>query len=287
MQAIAKDIYIEDGYPGVTLGVISLAHGLLQIDAPPSPEDARMWRAALLSLGGGSERLLVNLDAHPDRTLGARAMDCTVVVHEKTAQVFRSRPNTFKAQGEDTGADWENIPGLGNVRWVLPEITFSHQMTLHWDENAPIILENHPGPSLGATWVILPEEKVVFIGDAVLNNQPPFLAAADIPAWLETLKLLLSSSYRGWLVVSGRGGLVNVDAIRAQRDYLEQVLHKIEKLAKKKHAPEGIENLVAPLLNPFKIPANRQQKYAQRLRYGLSHYYSRHYHPAGNPSGEE
>jgi cyclase len=287
MQAIAKDIYIEDGYPGVTLGVISLAHGLLQIDAPPSPEDARMWRAALLSLGGGSERLLVNLDAHPDRTLGARAMDCTVVVHEKTAQVFRSRPNTFKAQGEDTGADWENIPGLGNVRWVLPEITFSHQMTLHWDENAPIILENHPGPSLGATWVILPEEKVVFIGDAVLNNQPPFLASADIPAWLETLKLLLSSSYRGWLVVSGRGGLVNVDAIRAQRDYLEQVLHKIEKLAKKKHAPEGIENLVAPLLNPFKIPANRQQKYAQRLRYGLSHYYSRHYHPAGNPSSEE
>ena len=37
MQAIAKDIYIEDAYPGVTLGVISLAHGLLQIDAPPSP----------------------------------------------------------------------------------------------------------------------------------------------------------------------------------------------------------------------------------------------------------
>ena len=63
----------------MTLGVINLPHGLVQMDAPPSPEDARTWRAALLSLGGGSERLLVNLDAHPDRTLGARAMDCTVV----------------------------------------------------------------------------------------------------------------------------------------------------------------------------------------------------------------
>ncbi len=238
MQAIAKDVYIEDDYPGVTLGVISLAHGLLQVDAPPSPEDARIWRAALLSLGGGSERLLVNLDAHPDRTLGARAMDCTIVAHEKTAQVFRSRPNTFKAQGEDTGADWESIPGLGNVRWILPEITFSHQMTLHWDDNAPIVLEHHPGPSAGATWVILPEEKVVFVGDAVLRNQPPFLAGADLPAWLETLKLLLSPAYRGWLVVSGRGGLVNVDVIRAQRDYLEQVLNKIEKLAQKKSPPE-------------------------------------------------
>jgi len=287
MQAIAKDIYIEDAYLGVTLGVISLTHGLLQIDAPPFPEDARTWRAALLSLGGGSERLLVNLDAHPDRTLGSRAMDCTIVAHEKTAQVFRTRPNTFKAQGEETGADWESIPALGNIRWILPEITFSHQMILHWDDKAPIVLEHHPGPSAGATWVVLPEEKAVFVGDAVLRNQPPFLAGADLAAWLDTLKLLLSSAYRGWLVVSGRGGLVNVETIRAQRDYLDQVLSRIEKLAQKKSLPEAVENLIAPLLNPFKIPANLHQKYAQRLRYGLFHYYGRHFHPSSSIAGEE
>ena len=287
MKSIAKDVYIEDDYPGVTLGVISLTHGLLQIDAPPSPEDARTWRAALLSLGGGSERLLVNLDAHPDRTLGARAMDCTVVAHEKTAQVFRSRPNTFKAQGEDTGADWETIPGLGNVRWILPEITFSHQMILHWDDNISIVLEHHPGPSAGASWVILPEEKVVFVGDAVLSNQPPFLAGADLTAWLETLAVLLSPAFHGWLVVSGRGGLVKVDVIKAQKDYLTQVSNKMEKLANKKSPPEAVENLITPLLNPFKISANRHQKYAQRLRYGLYHYYARHYHPASNIAGEE
>jgi glyoxylase-like metal-dependent hydrolase (beta-lactamase superfamily II) len=287
MQAIAKDVYIENGYAGVTLGVISLAHGLFQIDAPPSPEDARTWRAALLSLGGGSERLLVNLDAHPDRTLGARAMDCTIVVHEKTAQVFRSRPNTFKAQGEETGADWESIPGLGNVRWIIPEITFSHQMAIHWDDDAPIVLEHHPGPSAGATWVIMGHEKVVFVGDAVLRNQPPFLAGADLPEWVETLKLLLSPAYRGWLVVSGRGGLVNADAIRDQKEYLEQLLNKIEKLAQKKSSPDAVENLVIPLLNPFKIPANRRKQYTQRLRYGLYHYYGRHYHPSSNISGEE
>ncbi|MFH1523598.1 MAG: MBL fold metallo-hydrolase [Chloroflexota bacterium] len=286
MQAIAKDVFIEDGYPGVTLGAIPLAHGLIQIDAPPSPEDGRAWRAALLNSGGGSERLLINLDAHPDRALGARAMDCTIVAHEKTAQVFRSRPNTFKAQGEETGADWENIVGLGSVRWILPEITFSHQMSIHWDET-PILLEHHPGPSAGATWVILPEAKVVFVGDAVLRNQPPFLAWGDLPAWIDTLKLLLSPVYRDWLVVSGRGGVVAADAIRAQKDYLEQILKKLGKLAQKKSPPESVENLITPLLNPFKIPANRHQKYAQRLRYGLWHYYARHYHPTTTLGGEE
>jgi glyoxylase-like metal-dependent hydrolase (beta-lactamase superfamily II) len=287
MQAIATDIYIENEYPGVTLGIICLNHGLFQIDAPPSPEDARMWRAAMLNLGGGTERLLVNLDAHPDRTLGARAMDCTVIAHEKTAQVFKSRPNTFKAQGEDTGADWESISGLGNIRWILPEITFSHQMAIDWDEKYPIQIEHRPGPSAGASWVILPEEKIVFVGDAVLRNQPPFLAGADIPAWIEVLKLLLSPAYRNWQVVSGRGGLVNVDGIHAQKEYLELILTKIDKLAQRKNPSDALENLITPLLNPFKIPASKHQKYTQRLRYGLSHYYARHYHLSSTPASEE
>jgi glyoxylase-like metal-dependent hydrolase (beta-lactamase superfamily II) len=286
MQAIANDVYIENQYPGVTLGAINLAHGLIQVDAPPSPEDGRAWRAALLSLGGSAERLLVHLDAHPDRTLGARAMDCTVAAHEKTAQVFRSRPNTFKAQGEETGSDWESIPGLGNVRWVPPEITFSHQLTIHWGE-APVCLEHHPGPAAGAIWVVLPDARIVFVGDAVLHNQPPFLAGADIETWQETLQLLLSPAYKGWGVVSGRAGLVSVDVIRAQVDFLEQTLKRLEKLALKKAAPDSTDNLVAPLMGAFKIPASKQAKYAQRLRHGLYHYYSRHYHPSSVASPEE
>ncbi len=286
MRAIADDIYIEDDYLGVTLGAIPLSHGLVQIDAPPSPEDCRAWRAALLNLGGGPERILINLDAHPDRTLGARAMDCTIVAHEKTAQVFRSRPNTFKAQGEETGSDWESIPGLGNIRWILPEITFSHEMTIHWGDSE-LLLEHHPGPSAGATWVILPESKVIFVGDAVLKNQPPFLAGADLPEWIDTLKLMLSSTYRNWVVVSGRGGVVTAEAIKAQKEYLEHVFSKIEKLAQKKAAPESLESLINPLLNSFKVSAGKHQKYAQRLRYGLFHYYARHYHPASTVAGEE
>ena len=144
MQEVTKNIYIDDQFPGVTLGVIVTPRGLIQIDAPPSPEDARTWRASLMSLGGGIDRVLVNMDAHPDRTLGARAMDCIVIAHEKTANIFRTRPSTFKAQGEETGADWESIPGLGSVRWALPEISFSDQMSLHWG-NTPVLLEHQIG----------------------------------------------------------------------------------------------------------------------------------------------
>ncbi|RPJ27270.1 MAG: hypothetical protein EHM33_08650 [Chloroflexi bacterium] len=277
MDAIAKDVYIEEKYLGVTLGVIVQPRGLVQIDAPPSPDDGRTWRASLMGMGGGPERVLINLDAHADRTLGARTMDCTVIAHEKTALAFRNRPNTFKAQGDETGANWEAIPGLGSVRWAPPEISFMEKMTLHWGDT-PILLESHPGPASGAIWVILPEEKVVFVGDAVTRGQPPFLAYASLPEWLEALKILQEPEYKGFTIVSSRGGMITPQVVRNQADILKRIHDKVEKLGNKKSSPAAVDKLADQLLKDFKAPAARQKQYAHRLRYGLNHYYARHYH---------
>ena len=286
MDAIAENVYIEDRYLGVTLGVIIQPRGLIQIDAPPSPEDGRTWRASLMGMGNGPERILINLDAHPDRTLGVRAMDCTVIAHEKTAQAFRNRPNTFKAQGDETGANWEAIPGLGSVRWAPPEISFVDKITIHWSDT-PILLESRPGPSAGAIWVTLPEEKVIFIGDAVMKGQPPFLAHADLPAWIETLKLLQEPEYKGYTIVSSRGGVVTQQNVRSQIDNLKRIYDKVDKLAKKKPANPATDKLADSILKDFKAPSARQRQYLQRLRYGLLHYYTRHYMPASHHLLEE
>jgi len=281
MDSISKQVFIEEQYPGVTLGVISNSYGLMQIDAPPSPEDGRSWRAALMGLGGGPERLLVNLDPHPDRTLGVRAMDCSVIAHEKTAQVFRNRPSTFKAQNDDTGANWESLPGLTGIRWVAPEISFTHNMTMHWNDLS-ILLESHPGPNPGAIWVVLPEEKIVFVGDAVLKNQPPFLNNADLPVWLETLDLLQSKAYSNFTVISGRDGVVSTTVISNQIDFLKDAYKRLEKLSSRKQKPDITESLVQPLLSKFRISSANQEQYTQRLSYGLRQYYSKHYHPGTN-----
>ncbi len=286
MDAIAKNVYIEERYLGVTLGVIIQPRGLIQIDAPPSPEDGRTWRASLMGMGNGPERVLINLDAHPDRTLGVRAMDCTVIAHEKTAQAFRNRPNTFKAQGDETGANWESIPGLGSVRWAPPEISFVEKIAIHWSDT-PVILESRPGPSSGAIWVTLPEEKVVFVGDAILKGQPPFLAYADLPEWIETLKILQEPDYKGYTIVSSRGGVVTQQIVRNQIDILKHIYDKVDKLAKKKTANPATDKLADAVLKDFKAPAARQKQYLQRLRFGLHHYYIRHYHPSSHHLLEE
>lgn len=278
MQELAPHIYIESAYPGVTLAAINWTHGLILIDSPFRAEDTRAWRSSLLSLSGGVDRLLINLDAHFDRTLGARAMECTVVGHEKTAQVFRNRPVTFKAQGNETGAEWEQHNGLGSIRWAPPEMTFSDRMVIHWDDN-PLVLEYRPGPASGAIWAALPEAHIILVGDAVVLDQPPFLAYANLPEWIKNLDLLLSPEYRDYLVISGRGGLAATQQVRAQRDLLQAAHEKLEVLAARSAAPEEAARLAPELLKRITYPADRSAIYEQRMRYGLTQYFTRHYRP--------
>lgn len=286
MQEIASGIYYEQNYPGVTLGALALSRGTVMIDAPLRAEDGRSWRAALLNRNGGIERLLVNLDAHPDRTIGARSLECSVIAHQRTAQIFRSRSTTFKGQSVDAGAEWETCTDLGSSRWAIPDLTFSRQLELHWDPKKTLVLEHHPGPAAEAVWAIIPQAGVIFVGDAVLVNQPPFIATADLVAWLETLQELLNGEYQGYTLVSGRGGPVSVKDVHAQRELLEEIDSRLSALGTHGAPPEETEKLIPSLLSRFKSVSARRDLFENRLRYGLYRYYNRRFRPNEEPEAE-
>lgn len=271
MQEITSKIIIETSYLGVTLGAIDAPHGLVLVDSPLKAEDARSWKAALLNLGGSIDRLLVNLDAHPDRTLGTRAMECTVVGHELISQAFRNRPPTIKSQNSETGSDWEFIPSLSTIRWNPPEISFSESMQIEWG-GPRIDLTFKPCSAASAIWVTIPEEKVVFVGDAVVKNQPPFLSNADLPYWIESLQDLLSPRYYGYCIVSGRGGLVSSEEVHRQLTYLKEIQPYLSNTATTRLADEELVKCIQHFLQPFQILPELEEQYTQRLRWGISHY---------------
>ncbi len=276
MQEISPHVYIDTSYAGVTVGAISWAHGMVMIDSPLRQDDIRAWRSALLNLSGGVDRLLINLDAHYDRTLGVRAMECTVLAHEHAAEIFRNRPLLFKTQGDETGSEWELYNGLGTIRWAAPDLTFTDTLNLYWDSQ-PLRVEHHPGPASGASWVVLPEQRVVFVGDTVMAGQPPFLAAADIPAWLESLELLLQPEWQEYQIVSGRGGVVEPAEVRRQITGLKRIQAALEALSERQAAPEDTHALVPELLNGQYFSKQLEAHFAQRMRWGLQHYYARNY----------
>lgn len=275
MQEIAPHIFIETSFPGVTVGAINWPHGLVLIDAPLRPDDIRLWRTTLANMNGGLDRLLVNLDEHFDRTIGARQVECMVAGHEKMNLLFRDRPVTFKSQTIETGADWELQNGLGSIRWAPPDISFSHQLVINWDPD-PILLEYHPGPSICSIWVELPHQKIVFVGDTLTLNTPPFLASADLPDWKQTLALLLSPKYKDFSFVSGRGGLVDHAAVKDQIKFLEKVEHQLSRLVEKRGSQDEIEKAAHGLLKNFEFDGEKTSHYLLRLTWGLQQYLKHH-----------
>ncbi|HWR65565.1 MAG TPA: hypothetical protein VN364_05560 [Bellilinea sp.] len=280
MQEILEHVFIERSYPGVTLGAINWPHGLVLIDAPFRAEDTRSWRSSLLNLSGGVDRLLVNLDAHVDRTLGVRAMECMVAGHERMAEVFRNRPVSFKTQGTETGAEWEEYNGLGSIRWSPPELTFNTSLHIHWNES-PLVLESHAGPASGAIWAVLPCQSLAFIGDAVVFGQPPFLAAADLSAWITTLELLGSPTYQNYLLVNGRNGLVTQKHVHQMLDFLKEAQAMLKQLSDSRASAADTVALVPVLLKFFDIQADRTEQYTNRLKWGLAQCFTRNFRSSG------
>lgn len=271
MQEIADGVFIEDSYAGVVLGAVSMETGLLMIDAPIFAEDARSWRSSMMNFSSVGNRLLASMDAHHDRSLGLRNMECRLIGHETLKDEYRSRPVSIKAQIQDTGAEWEELNGLGSIRWLTPEITFSEHLSLQWGQQ-PVRLEYHPGSAIGATWAVVPHSKVVFVADTVVANMPPFLHQANIPVWIESLELL-KKDFKDYLIISGRSGVVTLEDVDTQIKFLEKTESYLKRALRRRSGVNDLDFCVNKLVNDF--PG--QSIYRKRLAYGLAQCYQQNY----------
>jgi len=276
MEPISSHTYLETEYPGVVLGAIVSKRGLFLVDAPFRVEDQHAWRQDLVQLDAGRGRLLVMLDPHIDRTLGIRAMETEVIGQENCVPILSDRPTAFRSQELDAGSDWEPFNLPANLRWAIPELTYSDSLTIYWDD-LPIVLEHHPGSHIAGTWLKVMSDSVVFIGDAVVTNQPPFLGYGDLETWVADLELLLSDEYKGFKIVTSRSAVVRARSIEKMRNFLEKTRHKVEAFAAHPGETEDLLKEVPGLLRGLSFNKGLTQRYHNRLAWGLEQYYNRHY----------
>jgi len=277
MKEIVQDVLVEDGYQGVTVGAIRTDDGIVMIDTPITTKEIQSWQTTCMRAGGNPRRLLILLDDHPDRTAGAVNQRCPIIVQEKTAQILRSRPSATKMQGMETGALWERVPEITTIEWPKPEITFSESLNVNWG-NDPILIESHPGPTAGSSWVFLPKQKVVFVGDSVTPDVPPFLSSAEIEPWLESLDILRGAKYKDYMIIGGRSALVTKDDLKAVQRFLKKALRAFERLSNQDADLVKVQKTALSYLDDFKA-RNKAEKdlFRARLSYGFSKYYINNY----------
>ncbi len=272
MQEIAPNVFIEHNSLGLVTGVIRGKAGSVLIDSPSRQDEMRSWRSGTARLITGEPKFLVNLDTNYDRLLSIKGTDCVIITHTNSLVQEKSKTSTSKPIDENQLSGEGHETSVSPFRLLPPEIVFTQSLSLFLDDTE-ILLEHHPGSNLAGIWAELPARKVIFVGDAVLPDQPPFLAYCDLKRWLEDLNQLGSKKYRNYQIVSARSGVLDQSQVELMVGHITAIHALISALMDGKSSLDDVLALIPEIMQRYEPNANTADMYYNRLRWGLNTYY--------------
>jgi glyoxylase-like metal-dependent hydrolase (beta-lactamase superfamily II) len=275
MQEIANHVYIETNYPGVVVGIIQSGQQLLLIDAPFRLEDQQLWRDTVNQFGKIKEKYLLLMDSHIDRAYGARAIEANVLAHKNAVEILLNRPNIIRRQDLEFGVDLEIKEMPNNFHWPNPDIVYSHDLLINLG-GQPIKITHQPGAHLAGSWLHYEAEKLIFVGDSVVVNQPPFLAWSDLESWIEEMNGLATEGSKKYTIISSRSGVIKPKSIEKMHDLLVRIHGIIQGLVEKGPSAAAIDDAALAILRKMNYDREMKELYRSRLVWGIKNYIQRH-----------
>ena len=132
------------------------------------------------------------------------------------------------------------------------------------------------GAHFAGAWLRYDAQKVIFVGDSVVLNQPTFFAKADLTTWIEDLEWLGSDRFKNFKIISGRNGLIQSSSIRTMSALLNEAKERIDELAEEEMPLVNVPELAAHLLKKINYDSQLRDRYYLRLTRGLEQYIRRH-----------
>ena len=164
--------------------------GVLVIDTRQHPKRGEELLAAIRRTTDKPIRWVVNTHAHGDHYFGNSVFKregATVIAHRDTAGMMehhfplemKRRQGYFRQQQFDPG----------EVKLVLPDVTFDSKMTITLGGRTVELLYFGAGQNPGDTFVFFPQEKVIFAGGPVSKNSWPNPSfTPSMAQWVELLR---------------------------------------------------------------------------------------------------
>jgi glyoxylase-like metal-dependent hydrolase (beta-lactamase superfamily II) len=274
MRKITSDVYIENKFPAVTLGLVSFHGEVLLVDCPIRLEDVRSWLNQANDFG--KPRFTTLLDHHPDRVIGARDLRMPLVGHQMTSQIMALKSDSFKGNAHPIGAETDRLKRVTGVSRAIPNLTFTDEMTIRMNDDQ-IEFWHRPGPTEGSIWVVYHKERAIFLGDAVTVAEPPFVGDANIDEWLDTLDDLRTFEDQSYQLISSRDGLIEREDINTMARFIRKVRVRLERLGETDELDAEIDSIAAELLGDYSLTGSRKERARLRLRVGFEDLYQRTY----------
>jgi glyoxylase-like metal-dependent hydrolase (beta-lactamase superfamily II) len=227
LRELAPDVFavLGDSGRGVegrpNAGFVVTTDGVLVIDALASPRQGEQLLRTIRRVTDRPIAWLVLTHHHPDHHFGA------VVLRKAGARVIAHPDKRVLASegGEDALiADWVRVVGLDAMRGFefadAPDRPVTTADTLRLGDKMIVITHPGSGHSPGDLLVWLPEERVLFAGDVLVEDGVSMVVDGNSSELLRVLDTVDGLDAR--LVVPGHGAIPAraADLVRRTRDYL-------------------------------------------------------------------
>ncbi len=274
MEQIAENVFVETAYEGVNVGAIVTSQGVIAIDTPTYPRQARDWAVRLHTLTPRPILYVILTDYYGGRILNARWLNAPIIAHQVTADKLGSYDKRYPANLLDTLAARNPLRGreLSNGPVEKPAMSFSDN--LHILKNSSnILLLSAPGPTSGNIWVYLPNKGILFAGDTVSIGHHPFLLEATSKQWLGTLQRLQAWGDDLHTIVPGRGTLCNQSAVQTVFAYITRMRECIKGHIFAGKSRESTAVYIPELLAMFPQNGPPTEWLQQQIKQSLDHIY--------------
>ena len=208
-------------------GIVDLGDRTIIFDTFETPIAAEDLRVASEFLTGRPATWVVNSHSHPDHWYGNQVFprESIVITSQITAQLLDEYVEEVQSEKSDPSeleeflqnqinqleietdqikkrvlksavARWkfyfESLPNL-NLR--LPDQTFRGKISLHGSKRDVELIDVGPAHTPGDSYLTIPSENIVFLGDIGFFNQLPYMADCDPDGWISTLSELKNSKF--------------------------------------------------------------------------------------------
>ena len=270
MREISPGIYVETDHRGANYAGIVTDVGVIVLDTPVVPTQARAFRDELRRVSGGKPFLyIINTDHHRGHILGNQFFQPTpVIAHELAWKHMKGYGDNFKQRVIDSFKNEPEIQAqFTDIQIIVPKVTFSHRLdVVRGGRDLRIIRIGGHTAATSVVW--MPDEKLLFVGDAVWVDQHPYMAQANSKEWLDGLTYI--RKLRADRIVPGRGPVCDREATDKMSEYIRYMRARVRMYYRQgKTKQEIVQTVLREVAGWFPVPTATKSKTESQIKQGI------------------
>jgi cyclase len=189
VKQVASDLYFFYDYAGSNSVFLVTDEGVLVIDTRSHPRLGQDLIDRIHKVTDKPIKWVINSHFHGDHTFGNAAFQAagaTFVAQNETARLMQLvQP---KEMARRRAGMLRNHLDPDEVKLILPDVTFDHEMTIHLGGREVRLFYLGPGQQPGDTFVLFPQERVLFTPGAFARHSMPNMAfTPSVDNWIKLL----------------------------------------------------------------------------------------------------